>query len=640
MPSRVPWRALIIGLLMVAGFTVAGCFSVFLRYEVIGTGYLPRGTVSFLMLLLALNALVRRFARRWQLSRQELLVIFALMLAMAGVPGQDYAQHLYLNLLGIVNYSQQGQVASLNILQHVPDWLIPSKNAAEPVILHAYTGLPQGIPVPYRAWLATLAAWTPYIFLLYWTVACSAALLFTQWERRERLLFPLMQVPLEIADTADGHASPLWRNKLMWAGFLFSASLYVLKGLHSYNPIVPDLRLQASASERFAGGGPVFGTGPWSVFDSVPIHWYPEMTGIAYLLSSEVGFSLWFFYFLRLVFTMLRVSWGILTPHADYFNFATFGAYLVLVVSILWAARGHLSRIVRAAFGRGEEAGDPMPYRLAFWGTAFGIGGIVLWCRWIGMSWWVAALMFILHPLVNVVISRVVCEAGLFLYSSPFRLNEMIYRTVGTATLGAQNVTLTFMAHWVDIRNTSAQAMPFIMQAYKIGSESQANPRHVAWGVVAAIFLSVLVCHVASLNVIYHSGIGKLGWWPRGAGLGSVNALAGFLNNPQAMNAERYQALGLGGVMMAFLVVMRQRFLWWPFHPLGFVAWMGWPTERYWLSVLIGWLVKVFVLRFGGYKVFNALRPFAFGLILGICFILTFWILFHFFVPGPELIVE
>jgi hypothetical protein len=216
----------------------------------------------------------------------------------------------------------------------------------------------------------------------------------------------------------------------------------------------------------------------------------------------------------------------------------------------------------------------------------------------------------------------------------------MLFRTIGTANLGAQNVTLMHMVHWVDIRNTSAQAMPFIMQAYKIGSESKVNPRFIAGGIVAGIFLSVLISHVASLYVIYHSGIGKLAQWPRNVGQNSLNSLAGFLNNPQAMNAERYQALGIGGAGMIFLVLMRQRFLWWPFHPLGFIAWMGWPTERYWLSIFLGWLIKIFVLRFGGYKVFNTLRPFFFGLTLGICFILTFWTVFHFILPGPELIAE
>ena len=46
------------------------------------------------------------------------------------------------------------------------------------------------------------------------------------------------------------------------------------------------------------------------------------------------------------------------------------------------------------------------------------------------------------------------------------------------------------------------------------------------------------------------------------------------------------------------------------------------------------------VVRFGGYQTFQRLKAPAYGLILGVTFIVTFWIVFHFFVPGVELIRE
>ena len=38
LPNLVTRRGLFLGLALVIGFTIAGCFSVFHRYEVIGTG--------------------------------------------------------------------------------------------------------------------------------------------------------------------------------------------------------------------------------------------------------------------------------------------------------------------------------------------------------------------------------------------------------------------------------------------------------------------------------------------------------------------------------------------------------------------------------------------------------------------------
>jgi hypothetical protein len=76
-----------------------------------------------------------------------------------------------------------------------------------------------------------------------------------------------------------------------------------------------------------------------------------------------------------------------------------------------------------------------------------------------------------------------------------------------------------------------------------------------------------------------------------------------------------------------------------PIHPLGFVAWAGWPIDRYWLSVLLGWAIKVVVLRYGGFSLFQRIKPFAYGMIVGGPTTLTFWVLLRFFFPTQEVII-
>jgi hypothetical protein len=122
-----------------------------------------------------------------------------------------------------------------------------------------------------------------------------------QWEEHERLLYPLTQVPMELSGD-DQHAVPLvLRSPFFWPGFLAAAIPISLRGLHLYFPQVPDPRLQRTVAELFglAPNAPLFPTGPLSAFNGLLAHFYPEMVGIAYLLSREVGFSLWFFLFLR-----------------------------------------------------------------------------------------------------------------------------------------------------------------------------------------------------------------------------------------------------------------------------------------------------------------------------------------------------
>jgi len=630
-------RSLILGLLIVIGFTVAGCYSVFLRYEIIGTGYLPRGAVWVLFALLLLNGLIRWGAWRFRLSRAELLLIFCMLLAMAAIPGQEYAQHVYLYLAGLPYYADGTTAPPRLYMQHVPPWLVPNTDRESPEIKYGIEGLREGDPVPYRAWLTPLLLWTPYFFGLYWTILCLGALLTRQWEEREKLLYPLMQVPRDLVETEGERASPLLKSRLMWGCFLFCCALYILKGLHSYYPAVPDLNLQRTTEQLFPSGPAA------TAFNYRPLHFYPEMIGITYLLTSEVGFSLWFFYLLRLIETYVRAMFSLTTTDQTFFQFQTAGGYLVLALTVLYVARDHLRTVLRTAFGAGredDERNNPMSYRLACFGFLGGLIFLWTWAHGIGLEWKWAVLLLGLFPFVTMVVARVVCEAGMFIYSSPFRLNELLFEMCGTTNIGPHGVTLLTMMSWAQIRSTATQAMPYVMEGYKLGGEANLHRRPLAWAMFIAIMAAILTCHFTSLHVVYHAGVGKLSWWASGAPRNTVNTLVGYLQNPTEMTGEGWFSFGLGIGFALFLVAMRMKFVWWPFHPLGYVAWMGWPTERYAFSIFLGWLIKVLVLRFGGFKVFRRLRPGAFGLILGICFILTFWMVVHFFIPGPPLIIE
>ena len=80
---------------------------------------------------------------------------------------------------------------------------------------------------------------------------------------------------------------------------------------------------------------------------------------------------------------------------------------------------------------------------------------------------------------------------------------------------------------------------------------------------------------------------------------------------------------------MNILIVIRQKLLWWPFHPLGFLISTTWMAQFVWFNVFLAWLVKLLVLRYGGARLYQASRPFFLGLILG-----------HFTVAGVWLIVD
>jgi len=82
---------------------------------------------------------------------------------------------------------------------------------------------------------------------------------------------------------------------------------------------------------------------------------------------------------------------------------------------------------------------------------------------------------------------------------------------------------------------------------------------------------------------------------------------------------------------------MRTRFAWWPFHPLGYAMGAAWPAIVYWFSMFLAWLVKLFMLRYGGIRLYRKARVFFLGLILGEFLAALLWVTISVLtgVPGP-----
>ena len=91
-----------------------------------------------------------------------------------------------------------------------------------------------------------------------------------------------------------------------------------------------------------------------------------------------------------------------------------------------------------------------------------------------------------------------------------------------------------------------------------------------------------------------------------------------WLTSPTTANYSAVGFMGLGFAITTFLLVIKTRFLWWPLHPVGYVLGVS-PAEivYIWVPVLISWLIKFAILRFGGLRAYRNATPFFAGLILG-----------------------
>ncbi len=265
---------------------------------------------------------------------------------------------------------------------------------------------------------------------------------------------------------------------------------------------------------------------------------------------------------------------------------------------------------------------------------------VVAWCIQMGLSPIWAIAMWGLFPLISLVVARVVSEAGIFIYSHGL-LSQTLPRAFGPEVVGLRNIPLMHMTAWAEVRSTGTQHLPYWMQSLRMISANRINRLHMLLAGFGAVVLTIFVCHVTALHIIYTWSIPKLASVEMA---GSANEAVWRLLMTMGPGAK-WQILpmisiGIGALIALFLVYMRRRYVLWPFHPLGYVAFFGWPTQRYWFSIFLGWLWKAAVARYFGFKVFSDTRPLAFGMIAGACVAISGFAILHFFVPGPPLVVD
>ncbi len=633
--QRVRWQVVVIGLLLVIAFTALSCWAALLRNEILGAGYLPRGVVSLFLLLVILVSFGRRSYLSPIFTRSELLFIFALLNSVAAISGEEFAMHFYLNIIGLVYYSSPRSQWFNLFTPHIPTWLVPSLQFRDPAILWAYEGMPEGAKMPIGEWFIPLLAWTPYFFGVCALLVFLCWLMAKQWEEHERLVYPLTQVPAELTNSNKGEFPRLLRSPLFWLGFFIASIPYSLRGLHLFFPQFPDLQLQRDA-------GQLFPSGPLTAFNGLQIHFYPEMIGIAYLLPYESGLSLWFFQFMRRTEIALRIALGYDMMHSEFVTYQTIGAYCVMAGYLLWIARSHISKLAKKALllfakqgiqGDGEET-------LAFWGLIGTFIGLLLWVKWVaGASVFWTGLMLLGMLIVALVVARIVAETGIYIYSAPFRINQVLFDIFGKDRIGAKNIVLLTAMSWMQIRSTATMASGYLTNTFRLGTLAGFRRGYVAFWVLVALLLTLLVCHVTVPTVIYAYSVPKLSGWAQGAPLKATNLIAQYLTISRPLTAHHWWGLVFGALTYWLLIKLRMTFSGFPIHPLGFVAWAGWPIDRYWLSVLVGWSVKAVVLRYGGFSLFQKMKSFAYGIIVGGPTTLTFWVLVRFLFPTQGVII-
>ena len=578
--------------------------------------------VILLLFLLAVNA-----ARRGRIfTRTELLAAFVAVSSTVTLAGYNFFQVL-IPTLGTGLYLQTPENEWTRVLQYLPAWLLPQDRDTLRGLFHGES------VVPWDSWLPALAAWGSLVLALSLAGLALNALLADLWIRKERLAFPIASLPLEITGSGASGGRGLFRNGLMWVGFTVPVVLNTLQALNYYYPSIPAVVLKHRV--LFEG----VTTPSLSVLQPLMVGFTPFVIGLAYLAPLDVSFGIWFFQWLAKGQRLLAYSLGYLDPTAPgspgppFLNEQAVGAFLAMGLLLLW-------RALPASSGRRPEAGerrqersttaDPVLERVLQVILALGLGYVVLFMVVAGFSLLLAVELVILYVLTVLVISRVRSEAGFAWAYGPDRFNSSLSHVIvnmhGTTALGPRNVALMGFFHWLwwDLRFA---LMPAQMDALKIGDAAPIRRRQLLLMMAAATIVAVGVGLVWVLHdsYLYGWGTAKTYVGPSTGARQSYNQAVLWMRNGTFPRWDRMLWMGIGGAFTLFLGMMRQRFVWWPFHPIGYTMAATATSYAFWSHYLIAWTVKLLLLRYGGMSLYRRTLPLVYGVILGDIASQTLW---------------
>jgi len=186
------------------------------------------------------------------------------------------------------------------------------------------------------------------------------------------------------------------------------------------------------------------------------------------------------------------------------------------------------------------------------------------------------------------------------------------------SALGPKTLTALSLADAVFTRDLRGNLTSTFLDGLKMTDLVKLDRRHLFWAICGALVVALLVGGTLHLVIPYREGaVGLYGYVYRSNPILGFQYFQPVIEAPDRYDPRLPAYFGAGVLMAAFLSAMRARYAWWPFAPLGFALSGSWSMIVFWFPILVAWVIKTNVLRYGGMKVYMRLKPLFLGLILG-----------------------
>ncbi len=648
-------RAVLLGLLGTVGVCSVTYFNDWVMRQTPFIGSAMPFTVygGLIVLLLTAQPLLRRIrGGRWALSGKEIAVVLVLVLAACSIPGSGFIRY-FVKTAVLPYYHEKTTPAwqEHKLLERVPPGMLvrvpPGEASAEKD--QVVNGFVQGMGsadshvsparIPWRNWLPAIAFWVPLALLLWLGMLGLAVVLNRQWSDHEQLPYPLAAFAHALLPEPDGSSASIFRNRLFWCG----AVTMMVVHLNNYLLIwFPEKLIEIPLYLDFTSLRPLFPTlsrgDAWYVFRP---SFFMSVVAFAFFLSTEVSISIALGPIVIALIIGFLAGYGIAAggPAPNITDNISFGAFLAMLLVLLFTGRRFYSQVARATLGL--PAPDRPPPETV-WGGRMFLACMSLFVLFLmifaRLEWPFALAATGIMVMAFVVLSRIVAETGCFFVQYYAVPAAVLVGLIGPAALGAQTAMILFLCSCVLMADPREAFLSFMVNSCKVLDLRQVPVLRASRAVILAVVVAFAVAVPVTLYVVYDRGASMWEWYcttniptvpfrealqmeQRLEAQGRLQEAVSLhgLDRLAAIAPDRKALLALAGGFGVVLLMTagRLRFSKWPFHPVMFLIGNSWAGVSLWASFMAGGVVKGLVTHYGGVVVYNKLKPLMFGIIAG-----------------------
>jgi len=562
------------------------------------------------LLVATVSRVVSVRSRRWSMTEGELVIVYAMLTvgcAMASEWMDVIAPYVY--TYGV--FADRNERYRTKVIPYVSDWLF--FRDADALKAFAAGGKPFWFFwSQLHLWWPKILAWTTIVGLVCLAMLAVNMLMRDQWTNREKLAFPIIQLPLAIVREGSGGAG--LRGRYVLGAMAVMLSIDLLNGFAFRHPVLPRVNV------RFLGDmSQWFSAPPWNQVGWTPIGIFPYMAAIGLFMPTDLLFSCIFFFFVRKGMQVAAAAMGHeqgvfggggLVPGAPYFSEQSWGAFLGLFCTAVWVSRGYLAGVWREILS-GRSVPRSVPHRVSFvllLGSLAGLG-------WIGYGVGLPAPFVVGYTTVflafSIAMTRLRAQLGPPTHEMAFMgPNQLLVDFRGSQGLGEGFVSRTVTTFHFMNRIHRTHPMPHQLESVKMAELARVNQRAMFGAIVLATLAGSVLGHLIRIYLGYR-------WTPGDVGGDTAGVVAQLTDSPRPPNVAAIAAVALSFAFVLLLDVIRFRLPGFPFHPAGYALAMNFGVDYYWFGLLIVLLVKIYVQRYYGLRGYEKLRMAALGLLLG-----------------------